>query len=293
MIARLQLFNWLTTVIFAALFSVQANAGDVNKKDQTGLRQGYWIITGEMLGDRTYAAGAKVEEGYYKDDRRHGVWKKYYPTGKLRSEITYNVGRPEGPYTIYYTNGNLEEKGNWDDGKNIGEFKRFFENGKPQQQFFFDESGKRNGTQYYYHDNGNLALVVDIVNGKENGDMKRYSPEGVLLEDKEFANGDVRMVNFKSEKAIRSAGSQKTDAYNKNLGRESVVVKDKPNPASAFQPDAFNTLYDSNGNVTQSGEFKEGKLYNGKWYRYNSSGVLTKIDLYRKGRYIGEGAKGE
>ena len=95
MIARLQLLSWLTTVIFAALFSVQATAGDVNKKDQTGLRQGYWIITGEMLGDRTYAAGAKVEEGYYKDDRRHGVWKKYYPTGKLRSEITYNIGRPK------------------------------------------------------------------------------------------------------------------------------------------------------------------------------------------------------
>jgi antitoxin component YwqK of YwqJK toxin-antitoxin module len=37
-------------------------------------------------------------------------------------------------------------------------------------------------------------------------------------------------------------------------------------------------LYDENGNVTQSGEFQQGRLYDGKWYRYNGDGLLIRIE---------------
>lgn len=267
---------------------VNAFAGDFNRKDQTGLRQGYWVITGAMAADREYAPEAKIEEGYYKDDRREGVWKKYHPNGKLRSEIHFVSGRPNGHYTTYYSNGMTEEKGTWEEGKNIGEFKRFHHTGKLQQHFFFSETGKRNGTQYYFHENGNPALIVDITNGKESGQYKRFAEDGKLIEDKLFEDGKVKEIQVKTQGVFAEKYAKK-DAHNAQLGKESVPIKDKPNAASAFQPNGYNILYDGNGNITQSGEFKEGKLYNGKWYRYNSSGILLKVDLYRKGRYIGEG----
>lgn len=282
-------YRSIITLSLVMVLVVHAFAGDFNRKDNTGLRQGYWVITGEMTGDREYAPKAKIEEGYYKNDRREGVWKKYYPSGKLRSEINFVAGRPQGNYTTYYSNGITEEKGVWEEGKNIGEFKRFHASGKLHQHFFFAENGKRNGTQYYFHENGNPALIVDIENGKESGQFKRFAEDGKLIEDKLFEGGKIKAVQVKAQGALVADKYAKKDEYNKQLGKESLPVKDKPNPASAFQPNGYNTLYDSNGNITQSGEFKDGKLYNGKWYRYNSSGILIKVDLYRKGCYIGEG----
>ena len=33
------------------------------------------------------------------------------------------------------------------------------------------------------------------------------------------------------------------------------------------------------------GEFKNGKLYNGKLYIYDENGLLEKIEIYKKGKY--------
>lgn len=265
-------------------------AGDWNKKDGSGMKQGYWVVTADMLGERAYPSGAKIEEGQYKDDRREGVWKKYFPSGLLRSEITYSNGKPSGYYAIYYTNGNLEEQGSWYDEKNVGEFKRFYDNGKLQHHFYFDERGKRYGFQYYFHENGNPALVVDIKNGVESGSYKRYNADGILAEEKLFENGKVKPGTTKVYQSPKPA-EIKVDAHNPNIGKESVSpIKEKTNAALPFQQNGYNTLYDVNGNITQCGEFKNGKLYNGKCYRYNSSGILVKIDLYRKGKFIGTGA---
>lgn len=288
MTALVRLSQWILALFLVLSTISSAQARDLNRKDQTGLRQGYWVITGEMTGNRQYSPSAKVEEGYYKDDRREGVWKKYHPNGKLRSEINFIAGRPHGAYTTYYPNGQTEEKGNWEDNQNTGEFKRFYPNGKPQQHFFFTDSGKRNGTQYYFHENGNPSLIVDIANGKESGQYKRFASDGKLVEDRTFENGKVKVTHVQDHQKPQEQYA-KPDEYNKSIGKEAVVVKDKPNSATVFQPNGYNTLYDENGSVAQSGEFRDGRLYNGKWYRYSSAGILVKIDLYRKGRYIGEG----
>jgi antitoxin component YwqK of YwqJK toxin-antitoxin module len=279
----------LALVVSLLLTSVSM-ASNRNQLDQTGLKQGYWVITAEMSGDRSYPTGAKVEEGFYKDDLRDGVWKKYYPSGKLRSEITYVLGKPHGYYVTFYSNGGIEEQGNWIDEKNVGEFKRYYENGKVHQHFYFNEQGKRHGIQYYFHENGNPALVVDIKNGIESGLQKRFNPDGTLAEEKIFEHGKVKAGSTKTYKQPKAI-EPKADPNNPEIGREVSAdrSKFKTNPAIPFEQNGYNTLYDVNGNITQSGEFKNGKLYNGKWYRYNSSGVLVKIDLFRKGKYIGTG----
>lgn len=287
---RNQLYSTSLLFLVFALITLGAYAGkgDVNRKDQLGLRQGYWVITGAMSGDRLYPFEATVEEGFYKDDRREGLWKKYHPNGKLRSEITYEWGKPFGPYKVYYASGQIEESGNWEEGRNIGEFKRFHDNGTMQQHFYFDETGRRTGTQYYFHDNGQPSLIVDIVAGKENGPMKRYDETGRLIEEKSFDKGYVKSSTLYSKTKDKIV-TIKSDPHNQDIGKEAPVAKGKSNAADRFEPNGYNTLYDANGSITQSGEYKNGKLYNGKWYKYSSSGVLMKVDLYRKGRYIGEG----
>ncbi|MFM9983792.1 MAG: toxin-antitoxin system YwqK family antitoxin, partial [Flavobacteriales bacterium] len=145
-----------------------------------------------------------------------------------------------------------------------------------------------NGIQKYYHENGKMSMEVNIVNGAESGVCKRYNPDGTLAEEKTFENGAVKKGSTKKHKTVKAASTSK-DPYDKKVGKQSVVTEDQTNKAQVFMPNGFNTLYDKNGNVTQSGEFKEGRLYDGKWYRYNSDGLLIRIEIYKGGKYIGNG----
>jgi antitoxin component YwqK of YwqJK toxin-antitoxin module len=278
-------------LVLASLLSigVLANqiANDINRIDDKGQRQGYWIIKGDMINDPAYKPEHKVEEGRYQDNRKEGLWKKYWPNGKVRSQITYAGGKPSGEYHLYYENGLTEEHGIWTSNKNTGEFKRFYNNGNPQQHFIFADNGKRNGMQKYYHENGKMAMEVNIVNGNEAGVMRRYNQDGTLVEEKVFENGVLKQT--KSIAPVKPSNTTAKDPYDKSVGSSSKASTDKTNAAETFKPNGFNTLYNQNGDVTQSGEFKNGKLHNGKWYRYNNDGLLIRVEIYRNGTFIGNG----
>lgn len=276
----------IATLLSPSLLANQIT-NEINKIDEKGQRQGYWIIKGDMIKDPAYKPENKVEEGRYKDNRKEGLWKKYWPNGKLRSQINYAAGKPSGEYQLFYENGQTEEHGFWSSNKNTGDFKRFYDNGNPQQHFIFGENGKRNGVQKYYHENGKLAMEVNIVNGNESGLMRRYNPDGTLIEEKIFDNGVLKET--KNIAPAKPVASPVKDPYDKTVGSPSKVTNDKTNAADTFKPNGFNTLYNQNGDVTQSGEFKNGKLYNGKWYRYNNDGLLIRVEIYRNGTCIGNG----
>ncbi len=267
--------------------------GDINQIDAKGQRQGYWIIKGNMIDDHDYKPESKVEEGNYVDSRKDGLWRRYWPNGKLRSEVTFDSGKPMGEYKLFYENGKLEEHSNWINSKNIGEFKRYYTNGNQQQHFLFADNGKRNGTQKYFHENGKLAMEVNIENGFEAGLMRRYNPDGTLAEERTFDNGNVKQGSSKKYKEVVPKPAVKDD-YDASIGVEATKpTTDKANKALGFKPNGFNTLYDRNGALTQTGEFVEGRLYDGKWYRYNSDGLLIRVEIYKGGKYIGSGVIGE
>ncbi|MEO9532605.1 MAG: hypothetical protein ABJG68_16380 [Crocinitomicaceae bacterium] len=84
----------------------------LNQTDKEGLRQGYWIIYGADKPEKGYCDTCKIEEGTYIDDRKNGVWKKYYKDSQtVRLQGTYVRGRPNGPYIKYYENGCSREEG--------------------------------------------------------------------------------------------------------------------------------------------------------------------------------------
>lgn len=281
--------------VAAAFMMLQSFAitEESNRIDEKGQRQGYWIILGSMIDDREYKPESVVEEGNYSDNRKHGLWKRYWPSGKLRSEIHYRDGRPEGEYKTYYASGRLEEHSTWFSNHNTGDFKRYHTNGNLHQAFVFAENGKRNGIQRYYHENGRLAMEVNIVNGKESGTMKRYNPDGSLAEEKVFDNGNIKASEGRVYKEVEKAPVSASDPYDPSVGKASKVTTDKTNKAQAFKPNGFNTLYDKNGQITQVGEFRDGRLSDGKWYRYNSEGILIRVEVYRAGRFIGSGVASE
>lgn len=276
-----------STSTFAASHNDPEPGQSANITDAAGMRQGYWKITGDMVEDRAYKKNQVVEEGTYIDNKRNGVWKKYYPTGALRSEITYKNNHPRGTYTTYYQGGTTEENGNWQGNRNVGGYKRYHENGAVAQEFSFNEFGKREGIQKYYHTNGKLQMTAEIDNGTAHGMVKIYYSNGELRSEKMIVNGLVDTSTVKEYKTrIRE---QKQEEVPSLPVQETVPAEqDRPNLVE-FKDTGFNTLYNRNQQITQVGEFKEGRLWNGKWHRYDSNGLLKKVEVYQNGRFAGYG----
>lgn len=263
-----------------------AAEGELNRLDENGMRQGYWIVKGYMSDEPGYGANTTVEEGHYVDNQKEGLWKHYYPSGTLRSEITYQKNQPYGPYKVFYPNGQLEESSNWQRNKNVGIFERYYENGNLQQKFQFADNGKRNGLQEYFHENGQLALTVEVVNGKEEGSMKRYNEAGKLTETKVLNGGELKAGS------VRKYGNSKAlpkPAVKETIAAEPPAETEQPNDAFRFEPNGHNILYNKAQQITQVGNFRNGRLWDGKWYRYNPNGILVRIEIYKGGQYIGTG----
>ncbi len=280
---------------FLFCFSTQAQSfqlfeGDtINKIDAERKRQGKWRVPARPKIDVGYASGELIEEGEYKNNRKQGVWKKYYPGGQLKSEIFYVNSRPKGPYTLYYDNGNIEEQGNWARTKNTGSFKRYHPNGKVAQDFTFTESGKRTGKQTYYYENGNVRLEGTWTEGMESGEMKEYYENGDLMTVKNFSNGvlDKSSVESYAPKTPVKDPVKKVVEEGKDI-KVTVEKSETPNQGT-FNGNGYKQLFNANKQIAKDGTFKNYRLMDGKQYVYDENGLLKQIMIFKDGKYIGDG----
>ncbi len=264
---------------------VAAGSGEgKNVTDEFGRRQGYWKILGKDLQHRDFKSDQVVEEGHYEDSKRVGIWKKYYPNGNLRSEVNYENNLARGAYRTFYSNGNLEEEGTWTGTKNTGSFHRYHENGAIAQEFFFTESGKRDGIQNYYFDNGHPQLSVEVENGVVNGFYKTFYPDGTPKVEKNVING------ITDPKSVVEHEPTYADYIQVDLPdlQEKITEEGESDKAvDKFEKSGISSLYNKRKQVTQTGEFKNGRLWNGRWNRYDSDGRLIKVEVYQEGKFIG------
>lgn len=282
--------RWISTLLLTLLLpATYAQAGAVadtlNRLDEMGRKQGWWRVVAPGTDKPGYPDGALVEEGRYTNSKRMGVWRRYWPNGNVMSEVTYQMGRPKGAYTTYYPNGKVEEKGSWDLDRNTGGFQRYHPNGKLAQDFVFNEHGQRDGEQKYFHENGQLAVQVHIKEGREEGTLKRYTADGQLQQVAEFNGGVINEANSRYIRSVPKAAEVKPEPSAPVA--PVVTAEEKPN-AVAFRENGWNTLYDKQLRLSQQGEFKNGRLWDGKRYTYTADGLLERIQVYKAGRYMGD-----
>ncbi len=242
------------------------NGDTINRIDNNNLKQGLWISFNEDTGK-------KIDEGIYKNGKKSGIWKKYYKSGTIKSEITYLNNIPTGYAKFYYANGNVSEEGIWKINKWTGNYKYYFENGKLSYDWNYNSSGKRTGDQKYYHENGNLMIEGDWANGKEAGALKEYYVDGSLKSEKSFADGKL------DETSVKHYKKQETKAI--------VTKKEKSiESVKLFTGNGYYKLNNKNKKVDREGEFLNGRLVDGKRYFYNSNGELIKTSIYKNGKLI-------
>lgn len=90
-------------------FELSPRGDTLNRVDMKGMKQGPWVNHVEDLrGERGYD-----EQGYYENDFKDGVWKKFSLQGVKIAEENYRWGKLDGKSKYYTYNGGLERVESW------------------------------------------------------------------------------------------------------------------------------------------------------------------------------------
>lgn len=250
----------------------------LNQRDQNNEKQGYWIVYNENGKYKGYEEGQKVEEGEYVNNKKSGIWTKYYPNGNKKHELTFANNVANGYAKIYYRSGQLQEEGVWKVNRWVGEYKYYYEDGTMQYSWNYNSSGKREGEQLYFHTNGMLKYIGDWANGQEAGELREYYTDGSIKAIKQFDEGQIKP----------------TETVNHPQGKEfdgnEKIHFGKPKPktmARGVLADGFNKIMNADGTVSKEGQFKDKKLVEGKEYIYEG-GKVVKTVIYADGARVGE-----
>ncbi|MCE2712249.1 MAG: hypothetical protein LW688_06885 [Cryomorphaceae bacterium] len=280
-------FVALNTGFSSPLYPAKAGQpGDINKKDTEGRKQGRWIYFGKDRPQEGYPAEGKIEEGDYKDDRKEGKWTKYHNDGETPKLIgEYVNNRPQGTYVKYYANGKVKEQGTFIRNLYQDSLKRFHENGKVEYVAKYNEEGKEQGAVKYFYPNGQVEFEYVANDGKPSGKAVRY-----------YENGDVKEIIFYNAEGTVEKSEQKEmvnpaiKVVDPGVSKETAPKVNSPKTKGAkFQPNGYNKVYNSNDEIWQDGNFKDGLLWDGKVYEYDRDGILLKVKVYKNGLYHSDG----
>jgi antitoxin component YwqK of YwqJK toxin-antitoxin module len=249
----------------------------LNVTDGNNLKQGYWIVKDD--------GGNKIEEGKYLNGAKIGKWKGYYTDGTVKQELTYIDNKPDGYAKFYYPSGIVSEEGIWKGNKWVGEYKYYYPNGKPSYEWKYSEQGKRTGVQKYYHENGKIMIQGEWNEGKESGPIKEYDENGKLVAEKTFNNGqlDEASVKIFSPSTNNNTDNQTNDNNTQNNVNE---IKSVNTNVGYFSGNGHNVTYTKDRKIEREGEWKDGKLMDGKRYYYDETGKLAKTSVYKNGNIV-------
>jgi len=255
-----------------------ANGDSVNRVDDNNQKQGWWRIYNTDGKYKGYGPGQLVEEGEYVNNRKTGVWTKYYPNGNKKHELTFANNIANGYAKIYYRNGQLQEEGVWKMNRWQGQYRYYYPDGTLKYEWNYNGSGKREGEQKYFHENGMLMYHGTWKNGNESGELIEYYPDGSIKAKRYFDDGKVN-----PEKTVNLPMGKEYD-------EKPSIYNGKPKPRNLSQGeivDGYNKLMNRDGTVSKEGVFKDKMLVDGKVYVYEN-GRLVKVMVYLGGKKIGE-----
>ena len=90
-------------------FIISAKGDTINVVDKKNLKQGKWVNkVAELRGEPGYD-----EEGYYKNDKKNGPWRKYTSAGDIIAVENYRLGGKEGVQEYFTFLGDIEKHEEW------------------------------------------------------------------------------------------------------------------------------------------------------------------------------------
>jgi antitoxin component YwqK of YwqJK toxin-antitoxin module len=105
--------------------------------------------------------------GYLKG-REHGIWKKFYPNGRLQEKRTYNNGQKVGVYNAFWGNGSKKLAYLFKNDEYDGLCLEWNREGKLVKMMHY-KAGYEEGSQKLFYDDGTIKSNYVIENGRRYG----------------------------------------------------------------------------------------------------------------------------
>ena len=286
------IYKLFLSFLFLGFLSINSEAlafdqdEKLNKTDSEGKKQGKWIYFGRDRPEEGYPANGKIEEGPYKDDRREGMWIKYHNDGvtpRLKGDYVNN--RPQGSYVKFHPNGKIKEKGSFERNQYRDSLIRFNENGKVEYQADYNVEGKEDGKVKYFYANGQVEFEYTAKNGDPVGKAIRYYENGDVKEVIQYA-ADGSVSKSEQREMVNPSVKVVDPSASKETAPKIATPKTKGVP---FLSNGYNKVYNSNDEIWLDGVFKNGNLWEGKVYEYDSDGILLKVKVFKAGVYHSDG----
>jgi len=127
-------------------------------------------------------------EGKVSDNLPVGIWRTYYPSGRLESVAHYDDGEVDGEM-FYYFDKKPETKmveTHYDGDLLDGSYTEYWNTGAQKASLEY-KNGKLHGEVFYYYPSGKLKVKGHYRNGKKKGKWLFYDQKGAVVKKKRYS----------------------------------------------------------------------------------------------------------
>ena len=217
----------IPVVCFFILLSGQCwpqSGQPINQTDREGRKQGRWI--------KKYPDGNILYDGYFKNDKPAGEFKRYYEDNTLKSLLVFSPDGTEAEATLYYRNGFTASTGKYVNQLKEGKWQFFSPTSKGLLISEEEYSGNRkNGPAVKYYPDGKAAEKLYFKNNVRHGECLKYYPDGTLNLKTYYTDGKL---NGSFEAFFENGNPEMTGQYKNDL-REGVWVIYKKDGSQRFR----------------------------------------------------------
>ena len=186
-----------TFVLLATLFTFacssptqpEATLNSAGEGIPAGAYQEVFEDTPGLVRVTVKAGQIETGMGDYLNNKKHGTWTDYYPSGAIKSLSTYINGQLEGQMLTLSDRGELETVYTFHHNLMHGPA-RVYKRGKVVEDKTY-VNGLLEGTLRKYYDNGTMMEESPYKNGKIHGISRWYDQEGNVTIEYEYDNGTL------------------------------------------------------------------------------------------------------
>jgi antitoxin component YwqK of YwqJK toxin-antitoxin module len=138
-----------------------------------------------------FPSGKKMAEGIYMEEKRDSIWQFFSDyDGVLLSEETYKDGKKDGPSKTYYPGKGPAEIINWVAGVREGQWIQYFTDGTVKMRLT-NKNGKKNGPMEVLSENGIVIISGRYLNGDPDGTWLYYDDKGKPTKKEVYDKGAI------------------------------------------------------------------------------------------------------
>ena len=185
-------------------YLLSAKGDTINVVDIKNSKQGKWVISvAELRGEPGFE-----EEGYFKNDKKSGPWRKYNATGDIIAVENYKAGGKEGVQEYFTFLGDIEKHEEWR-GYN------------PETPF---------DTIAVYGQGNNEIKSYKIVKAEPysvpNGEWKYYAPGGIVTKIERYDRGQL-LKNVAEKPVVTSTAALDDEKPKEKIKTKEILEYEK------------------------------------------------------------------